>query len=764
MAFFNETEEEKRYKDLIKGVKSTRLEESIKYYLINYLIEIRDGKRVNDFYNYEFLERMISVIATSEYRSYEEFNNIFNQLIKRVRFLLPDQEKTNGYDLIVNELVNYGIDLEKKHLFNEELYSLFDNRLDYLQIMELISKDDNLVQNFNKIVNFSLELGKVIDDQGLLKREIIAYLHLYGSILSDDEEYLKKRINEAKMRYGVYPGINEKTIASISREVEKAHGILTKLELLEKKVDAYIEKVDAKTKLGLDTLSDTVIGSKRDIENYTSNALKKMQDDLTQSKTELLNELKTYLTSLEDTMKANSDQVFNQLLIDAREKLEQIRTVASSLSGTTTRELLRIQQETQTSLETLKNYVETNPDLKESLKVAQDSEEVMTALLQFSTRQSELNEGTPEIVIPTREVVVPSSVEEDFLVPRFTMTEGLLPAFDRRIPFEERMKRIEARIKDLESEGYIIPDALKEALPWYLLGKKIIYFYGPTQSGKTTIADLLVKVVETELLDGGKITEEHSITSYNDVRGIFDENALFYALYYGKTVFYDELDNGNPDNLVVLGTFASKLVNKIDNPERNITVQFAKRRFVPVNANARIISAGNTSGKGRNREYTVRSRFDESSLERLLPIYVGYNNGVEKKIFTRWDVWYDFFCSFRKQCEEYAIYSGMDSSEGNVTTGDASTIVECIEENSMTIDMLMRGIFIQTKESDYLAYLVKNISEEYAIGNVTDEEFYRIKQKPLSVLNAKEIAQAFIYETERTLSRNKENNRKRSKK
>ena len=761
MGFFNETEEEKRYKELIKALRNSDLNYEIIEYLVNYLTDVRDGKRNNEFYDFDFLQRVIVELASSDYESLEELQEVFNNILNRVRFLLPDGDKTEGYEGIKNEVINYHCSIERNKLFSEELYSLFDNRLDYLQIMEIILKDANLMNNFETIVNFACELGKEVDDQGLLKREIISYLHLYGSILSEDEAYLEQRINEARMRYGVYPGISEKTIASISREVEKARGILKKLEVLEKKVDIYVEKVDAKTKLGIQTLTDTVITGKQEIETYASEAIKRMQEDLATSKQELLEELKKYLVSLEDTMKANSDKVFNQMLIDAREKLEQIRVVASSLSGTTTRELLRIQQETQTSLDTLKRYVETNPDLKQSLKVAEDSEEVMKALLQFSAQQTELNGAQAGLVIPSKEIVVPVDDEEDFLVPEFTKTEGILYSFDRNIPFEKRMKRIEKRIKDLESEGLIIPDALVEALPWYLMGKKIVYFYGPSQSGKTTIADLLVKVVETELLDGGKITEEHSITSYNDVRGVFDENPLFYALYYGKTIFYDELDNGNPDNLVVLGTFSSKLFNKIDHPERDVMVQFAKRRFVPINANARIIAAGNTSGKGRNREYTARSRMDESSLQRMVPIYVGYSKDVEQKIFKNNDNWFDFFNFFRSQCNAWALNSGMDSSEGNVTTGDASTIVECIKENNASVGVLMRGIFVQIKEADYLAFLVKNIKANYGVEDISEEEYQRLNSIPLSQLKATEIAEAFIYEANKVLNKGKNLAKKR---
>ncbi len=759
MGIFNGREEGSLYRDLIKYIRYSKLDKESKDFLIYYIKEVQAGRVINDFVDVEILESAIIELLRHEYKDLAEVKLTFGRYINRVRLLLPQRENTPEFENVKKEIITYFFRIIGRDLFNQEMYSIFENRTDYIQIMDIVLSDENLVNNFNKVVDFAVQIAREVDDQGLIKREIISYLHLFGSILSEDEAYLQKRVDEARMRYGVYPGINEKTIASISREVEKARGILNKLEVLEKKVDGYVEKVDAKTKLGLDTLTETIVTGKKEIESCATKAITQMREDLEKAKKELLDELNRYLISLEDTMKSNSDMVFSQLLTDAKEKLEQIRAAAMSLSGATTKELLRIQSETQKSVQELRSYVETNPQLKESLRVVQDSEKVVNALLQFSAAQTEVNGAEAGIVIPaTREIVTHEVIagdEERFLVPNFTMTEGILDAFDRKIPFDERMKRIEARIKEFEDKGYIIPGALREALPWYLLGKKIVYFYGPTQSGKTTVAELLVKVVESELLDGGKITEEHSITSYNDVRGVFDENALFYALYYGKTIFYDELDNGNPDNLIVLGTFSSKLVDKIDHPEKDVRAQFAKRRFVPVNANARIISAGNTTGKGRNREYTARSRMDESSLERMVPIYVGYSSEVEKKIFNTNTEWFNFFNCFRELCNEWASNTGMDSSEGNVTTGDASTIVECINENSMPISMLMNGIFVQTKEVDYLAFLIKNIKSKYNIENVNSDKVKKYNATPLSKLNAKQIAETFAYEAEDAINMNR---------
>lgn len=761
MGIFNEREDRK-YRDLIKIIKTSNISQSDKDFLVKYVTEIKDGKRNNDFFDFEFLQGVILQLINQDNPCY------FNDLLDIVNFLFPQGEKTENYSLLKREFViNYcGEDgIIHKKLFNKEFYSLFGSRTDYLQVMNIILEDPNLIENFHNIVEFGISLGKEIEDQDLIKREIISYLHLYGSILSSDEDYLQKRINEAKKKYGVYPGIDEKNIAAFSREIEKAYGLIKIFESMEKRVERFEERVNAKTKEGLTTINNAVLNGRKEIETTSDNSVIKMKEDLELAKKDLVDELNKYLEMLENTMKENSDKVFSQMLIDAREKLDQIRIAANSLSGSTTKELLRIQRETQNSLETLQNYVKNNPELKSSLQVAQDSEEVMKALLQFSEIREKIieeralaSESSEKIIIPDKQVLVPSGEliipKEDFMVPNFKMTEGILDAFNRKINFKERIKKIEESIARLESEGYIIPPALREALPWYMMGKKIVYFYGPTQSGKSTVADLLAKVVGSEMLDGGKITEEHSITSYNDVNGRFDENALFYSLYYGKTVFYDEMDNGNPDNLVVLGTFASKLVNKIDHPERDVTVQFAKRRFVPINVNARIIAAGNTTGKGRTREYVARSRFDESSQERLVPIYVGYSNEVENKIFGKYTNWRDFFYFFREQCNSWAEVSSLDSAEGNVTTGDASTIVECINEESVDLSQLINGIFLQTKEDDYLAFLKKNISAKYNLdGVISQDKAFEYNNMPLCNLSTKQIAEMFVFELNRSLNK-----------
>ncbi len=737
---YNEMDRPKYFKELINIVIRSDLSFDDKKYVIAYLNDIKNRQRDNDFYDADFLWHAIINLLSFNTNSYGEIAPVLDNMCSIVKKVLPKGMQTPKYEEIKNILLNCGFKVYRSNAFNEELYALFDDPQDYLQIASIIADNPILQANMDAFVLFSITLGKEIDDQKLLKREIITYLHNYANI-EDDEDYLNTRVKEIKMRYGVYPGIDEKTLATVYRELEKINGLLLKLEIASKKIDEYLKKADYLAESGIKQLNDCITQGKNDIELYANDSIKKMQTDLSVAKASLLEELSVYLQRLEDTMKENSDQVFNQMLLDAKDKLEQIKGFANSLSVTTAKDLLRIQAQTNESLEQLKNYVSNNPDLKKSIEYAEENRDIMEALLKIGSNSPQTSgEVTSPVIVQPQEIIVPEN--QDFLVPKFTMTDGILPTFNRSTPYSKRMKAIEDKITELECQGYIIPQALYDALPWYLMGNKIVYLYGPTQSGKTTMADLIVKVVGSELLSGGKITDEYSITSYNDVRGIFDENALFYSLYYGKTIFYDEIDNGNPDNLVVLGTYISDLISKINHPERDVRVQFAKRRFVPVNPNARILTAGNTSGKGKNQQFTARNRMDESFLERIVPIRVIYDSDVEKKIFGKNAAWYEFFNLFREMCSEYAKANGMESVEGNVTTGDAAAIVECISEQSMDIYLLMNSIFVQTKGTDYLSFLCKKMKDRFHIVEMNTNNY---NNKPLSDFNTRQIVESFVY-------------------
>ena len=720
MAIINKNDSDKLFGILIRETKfNTRLSAKNRDRIVKYLIGIKKGTQVNDFIDEEILAKVIMVANNPDFNDYN-LDDYLKTTLNGIKHLLPYGKKTEDFEKIKEELLIHYLGEDgifTKNLFNSELCSLFDDKADFFEIMNIIANGEDYKDYLEEIVDFGVGIGKEIDDSKLLKREIMSFIHDVPYTIEDVDQYLEDRIIETRMKYGIYPGLDEQSVSEISREVEKARSILLKLEGIEKKVQEYSKYVDKKT-----------IDGKKELE-----------DKINVVKSEIKSELDEYLNQLEESLKNSSDAVFNEILENAREKIKEIRIATNNLGSSTTKELIRIRQEAEKSVDRLKTFVEGSDELKETIAYARNNDDIINGILAIS--------GNGGVAVPTvsAPAVIVDNSDDEFLKANYKMTEGVLPAFDSSIPFDKRLRIVEENIKKMEANGYLVPSTIYEALPWYMQGNKIVYLYGPAQSGKTTLAELLTKAVGTELIDGGKISEEHSVTSFNDVRGKFDENQLYYGLYYGKTVMYDEFDTDNPKNIVLLGTYTSQLSNKIKHPEKDVRVTFAKRRLVPINVNARIITLGNTTGKGRNREYTERSRFDESTHQRIVYIFVDYNKELEKRIFKEKTEWLNFFNFFRQSCIDYAKSAEFEETEGNLTTNDASTIVDIVDNESMSVSSVMRGLFVQIKEDEYLDFLINRVREKYGIDE--DEiEIEKLNNIPLKKMKTQQIAQAFIYE------------------
>ena len=53
----------------------------------------------------------------------------------------------------------------------------------------------------------------------------------------------------------------------------------------------------------------------------------------------------------------------------------------------------------------------------------------------------------------------------------------------------------------------------------------------------------------------------------------------------------------------------------------------------------RMIAAGNTDGQGRNEVYQARGKIDESVQQRFTPVYLGYDEEIEKAILAKYKDW-----------------------------------------------------------------------------------------------------------------------------
>ncbi len=720
--FSEETQEEKDYKRLLKVIKGSNLSYEIIDKLVKYVTDIRDKKRNNDFFDFEFLEGVILEIANSQFQDSDEFITLFDELLKTIKFFLPEGIETPDYEAIKRMYIHNFSGSEgilAKDVFDQKFFSLFESRLDYLYIMNLIRDDESLVGKYRNIVNFALEVAPYCINQTVLKNEILSYINGLKNELGDIDTYSDKKLTEAKKRTGVYP-VDEKTLAMISAEAEKAQGLITKLNVMQKKVDTYQDRVNSLTKTGVKEIKDSISLGKKDISDYASTAVFDMKKAILEAKEELVSKLDEYLLTLEKSLKESSDEVFRQLLLDTEEKIKGIKVMAQGLSSTTTSELLRIQKATQDSVTKLKSYVETEPQLQEFLKSASDNEKIMEALKKFSELQvgaaSQAVVGAPVsgIVIPGNDrLVVPASPQ--VVIPKEHTESIILPAFDENIPFDKRMDRILEEKKRREANGEFFHEMVEEVIRCILEGDWV-YLWGPSGCGKSFVIKQVAELIGIDLVENGKITDKYSIMAYNDPHGHFRATQAFVALVYGKMLSLDEFDNGNTDTQVVLNELYSGLLDVLGNPNKKRYVTFAEDMTVPINPNFRMISAGNTRGGGENQIFSSRGKIDEAVQERMTPKEFKYDNLVEQKIFGQYKDWYEIFIKFREACDAYAKQNGLDTAPGIGTTRDAAAIVKYINHNSKSIDQIMREKFTQTKERDYLSFLRKKFREFYDLS------------------------------------------------
>ena len=234
-----------RFNDLIKVIRSSKLNNYEKKELIDYVNEVKTKKRNNDFFEDEFLERVILKLVTKD-----ELDCDFDlsDLLGYVNYIFPFGTKTEDYDMLKELFIsNIG---ELNAIFNDKFFALFDNKRDYVDIINIISNDEDFDDEIiDAIFNYAIDVAPFCQNQSILKNEVISFI---GKVFrcNDLKTLSKESLEEAKKRVGVY-SVNEKTLSLIASEAKKAQNLIEKLENLQKRVNNYQKDVDTITKKGI---------------------------------------------------------------------------------------------------------------------------------------------------------------------------------------------------------------------------------------------------------------------------------------------------------------------------------------------------------------------------------------------------------------------------------------------------------------------------------------------------------------------------------
>ena len=758
MAVFNL---DRRFNDLIRVIERTQsLTSGKKKYFIDYINGVKQGTRNNDFCDDELLERvMLEIINYKGYGTPNNHNSIsyFEKLITRAKIVFPFGSNTENYELLKDLFVNcISTDTE---LFNDGLFAMFNNKRDYLDIINLIRSNEKLLKNASKITEYGAMVATYCQTQDVLKREIISFA---SNVLRTDniDNLIKLHIMEAQKRMGIYD-VDEQKISLAAAEFEKARSLIKKIEELETVVNNYCDRIRLLTDEGKRDLTDArkeLIDGLKQYEISIQDAINKRIDST--------------LTDAESDLKIKSDKIFSKVLSDAQAKINEIKIIAGGLSSSTTDELLKIQEATEESVRVLKEYVENEPKLQKLLSGSQNSKELkeLLTVLQINKgsimnpatkEEKDPKEESPELVAKTSVIATPGiyvpgndrlvvPINNSVILPEGAVSNSVLPAFDERIPFEVRMKTIEDKIKEMKKNGEIFHSKTEEIIKCIMEGDWV-YLWGPSGCGKSYTVKQIAKLLGIDLVQNGKITDKYSIMAYNDPHGRFRATQAFIALLYGKLLSFDEFDNGNPDTQVVLNELYSGLKDTLENPDEKKYVTFGEDMSVPIHPNFRMISAGNTAGAGEDILNSARGKIDESVQQRMTPKELTYDNQVEKIILSDYDGWYDLFVKFRKVCDDYARSQGMKYAQGILTTRDASDIAKYARHNSKSLDQVLREKFIQVKNDNYLNYIITNIKNSYNreghnIDNISD-----VKEKKLSDYSAVELGKKLVYTASKSI-------------
>jgi len=140
---------------------------------------------------------------------------------------------------------------------------------------------------------------------------------------------------------------------------------------------------------------------------------------------------------------------------------------------------------------------------------------------------------------------------------------------------------------------------------------------GPAGSGKTTLAEQVAKVMHLNFYMASRVTSDFKLLGFVTANGAIVRTPFREAYEKGGIFLFDEVDASDPDALTA---FNAALANgRCDFPD---AVVVAHKDF-------HAIAAGNTYGRGADRQYVGRNQLDAATLDRFTMIDIDYDESLE---------------------------------------------------------------------------------------------------------------------------------------
>lgn len=164
------------------------------------------------------------------------------------------------------------------------------------------------------------------------------------------------------------------------------------------------------------------------------------------------------------------------------------------------------------------------------------------------------------------------------------------------------------------------------------------YIVGPAGSGKTTLAMQCADALKLPFYMESRVTSEFKLLGFIDAAGNVVQTQFRKAYEDGGVFLLDEVDASDPDAMTA---FNAALANGV--------CAFPDK-LVKRHKNFRPMAAGNTFGRGADRQYVGRNQLDAATLDRFETYEVNYDEQLELDISGNVE-WARYCQAVRKACE-----------------------------------------------------------------------------------------------------------------
>lgn len=719
-----------KYKELIKIIRINKtIDDYSKEILTNYIEEIRDEKRKNDFFEFDFLKEVVLKLINDNLE--EELESKFDKIINDVKFLLPLGTKSDNYEFYKELIINSDL------VFDKELFSLFENKLDYQQILNIIKSKNLDDEQYNIVSNYIKEVSPYCISNEHLKKEVISFISGLTSQINYDE-YYKEKIKKIEKRNGIYD-IDEKKLSLTSMEVEKATYLINKLEEMSRSISEYEKMIKELTTSG-----------SSNIKNLTKEELGKISNMCKDSRIKLINILNEKVKELEETLKLSVDELFESILRETQVKMDELNKRAQNITVIANTDLIKLQRASDDYIEKIKNYINSE-EVKEALNKIEQSEQAINNLAKINTIKvvdEEIKPKEEKQEVEEIKVEVPKISEYHKKV--FPTIEllgvkaPLIASFDTKEPARIRYERLIALKLQRKQNGELFHEAFDEVLKCMLQGD-FTYLYGPSGCGKSYLAKQVATILGLEYNISDQVADQYGIKGYKNAQGDFQATQSYDAFVKGKMLIVNEFDNSNSQAQVVLNTLYDALRDVRNNPYTDSYVTFADDVTVPVNPNFRILCTGNTDLNGPNKVFQ-RTKSDGAVEKRVKFIELSYDKNIEDEVLRDYPIWSSFIKNYRKICEDYSHNNlRMNIVVGDIASRNTFDIAESLKLGIKTEDEIISQEFIRNKDIEYLNYLVSALSSKYGFENENVEKE--------TIKDEKTLAKRLVYNINKKLGK-----------